>query len=210
MSYWSELQCLNSYTSAWARVRCMWNIWKINRLQLTWGQWPADLALLSISWIVFFLESGSFLDTSTGWRQRTSPVWSGHTTRNKHIQREKKTQAVQRWSSTVRIAFVQPSDKKRKASHGQRWAWPSSPHARQWRATPRRCTQSRQRRWNGGPPPGSGPHCCWPGFPSPPRGNPCRKSRPSLRRPSLSDTWTCKVGEKIIIEEKKKLFQLWF
>lgn len=41
---------------------------------LTWGQWPADFALLSISWIVFFLESGSFLDTSTGWRQRTSPA----------------------------------------------------------------------------------------------------------------------------------------
>lgn len=40
----------------------------------TCGQWPADFALLSISWIVFFLESGSFLDTSTGWRQRMSPA----------------------------------------------------------------------------------------------------------------------------------------
>lgn len=145
--------------------------WKIKRLQLTWGQWPADFALLSISWIVFFLESGSFLDTSTGWRQRTRP-------------------ALKRHIDTVKHTLLRTEATKRKASHGQKWAWPGSPHARQWRAIPRRCTRSRQRRWSGGPRPGSGPRCCWPGFPSPLRGSPCRRSRPSPRRPSLSDTWT--------------------
>lgn len=44
---------------------------------LTCGQRPSDLALFSISWIVFFLESGSCLETNTGWRQRTNPARKG-------------------------------------------------------------------------------------------------------------------------------------
>lgn len=152
----------------------------------TWGQWPADFALLSISWIVFFLESGSFLDTSTGWRQRTSPAWSNTPHRHKRIDRRRSE--LPPWSGA----------ESRKASHGQRWASPGSPRGRRWRAAPPRCTRCRQRRWSGGPQPGSGPRCCRPGCPSPPRESPCRRSTPSPRPPSLSDTWTCSQELRLI------------
>lgn len=79
-----------------------------------------------------------------------------------------------------------------KASHGQRWAWPGSRPGRQLRANRRQCTRSHQRRWSGGPRPGWGPRCYWPGCPLSPHGSPCRRSMPAPRRPSLSDTWTCK------------------
>ena len=51
----------------------------------TWGQTPSDLALFSISRMVFFLESVRSLDTRTGWRQRTHPT-SGSTHTQTHTQ----------------------------------------------------------------------------------------------------------------------------
>lgn len=110
----------------------------------TCGQWPADFALLSISWIVFFLESGSFLDTSTGWRQRMSPAC---------------TQTVRGKPTGSNKATMQQAT-RRKATHGRRSAWPGSPPGRRWRANPQRCTRSRQRRWSGGQRPGWGPRRC--------------------------------------------------
>lgn len=66
----SDLQLLR-----FSKLKFFFVLWQ------TCGQSPPDLALLSISWIVFFLESGSFLETSTGWRQRTSPAEG-----NTHVQ----------------------------------------------------------------------------------------------------------------------------
>lgn len=92
----------------------------------------------------------------------------------------------------IQIESRAVKQQSQKASHGQRWAWPGSRPGRQLRANRRQCTRSHQRRWSGGPRPGWGPRCYWPGCPLSPHGSPCRRSMPAPRRPSLSDTWTCK------------------
>lgn len=81
------------------------------------------------------------------------PCVKQHThTRHGQTHSEGNSRAVRRRSSTDRS--LRCTDKAQKASHGQRWAWPGSPHARRWRAIPPRCTRSRRKRWSGGPRPG--------------------------------------------------------
>ena len=73
-----KLNAANWYSSVFC-IHVVQTCW------LTCGQWPSDLALLSISRMVFFLESGSFLDTSTGWRQRTNPGARDNTQAHGHV-----------------------------------------------------------------------------------------------------------------------------
>lgn len=64
----------------------------------TCGQRPSDLALVSISWIVFFLEFGSFLDTNTGCIQRRNPA--GEASDQQHRAKEKKSYFFGHFSHT--------------------------------------------------------------------------------------------------------------
>lgn len=75
-----------------------------------------------------------------------------------------------------------------KVSYCQRWVWRGSRHGRQWRAGQLQRRQSHQKMWSGGPQPGWVRHGCWPAYPWPPLENPCWRSKPSPRQPSLFDT----------------------
>lgn len=75
----------------------------------TCGQRPPDLALLSISWMVFFLESGSFLSTNTGWRQRTNPAATTAAHRYEQTREETVSRNLTFWGPRHPIICLSPT-----------------------------------------------------------------------------------------------------